>query len=181
MLEVFIIEDGVVKPTPQILLISPFKEIWERDKSTKKDKARDELAFIEFMVSPLKNNPYKDYDEDSRRDKLMDKFNVDPDELIEKGIQLYKEFLYEDSFSYQFLISAREGAMGVKDFFSDSKNKLAERTKSGTMLIKPKEITSALRDVEEVLKNLENLEKRVHEEMKKSKTISNREIGHFER
>jgi hypothetical protein len=71
--------------------------------------------------------------------------------------------------------------MGVKEFITDTRAKLAERTKAGSMLIKPKEITSALRDTEEVLKNLENLEKRVHEEMKKAKTISNREIGHFER
>jgi hypothetical protein len=182
MLEVFIIEDNVVKPTPQILLISPFKEIWERDKSTKKDTARNELAVIEFMVSPLKSNPYKDYAEDLRKERLKEKFDVDfDDELISKGIQLYTEFLYEASFSYQFLISAKEGAMGVKEFITDTRAKLAERTKAGSMLIKPKEITSALRDTEEVLKNLENLEKRVHEEMKKAKTISNREIGHFER
>ena len=38
MSHLFIVENNIAKPNTETLLISPFKEIWERDKS--KDKSQ---------------------------------------------------------------------------------------------------------------------------------------------
>ena len=50
ILELFVIEHNVVRPTAQVLLIHPFDKIWKRDKTEKKTRAMGEFAYIEFMV-----------------------------------------------------------------------------------------------------------------------------------
>ena len=59
----FQVTDRAVFPNPETLLISPFKDIWERDESTNKTVAIQEFAYIEFMTSMLKSNPYRQYPE----------------------------------------------------------------------------------------------------------------------
>ena len=47
----FTIESKIVKPYTETLLISPFREIWERDTNAGKFTAIDEFTYIEFMTS----------------------------------------------------------------------------------------------------------------------------------
>ncbi len=68
----FKIEGKKVYPNTETLLVSPFKEIWERDKSLDKEKAIQEFAYIEFSTSMLKSNPYREYTED-RKDEILQK------------------------------------------------------------------------------------------------------------
>ena len=91
MAYLFIVEDKVVKPTEETLLIYPFSEIWERDKSKGKELALKEFAYIEFSVSLLSSNPYKGYSDKVRHEVLCrDLFNDEswkPDILISKGLE----------------------------------------------------------------------------------------------
>ena len=50
----FTIESKIVKPYTETLLISPFREIWERDTNAGKFTAIDEFTYIEFMTSVKK-------------------------------------------------------------------------------------------------------------------------------
>ncbi len=72
MAHLFIINDKAVFPNPETLLISPFKDIWDRDRSPGKENAIQEFAYIEFMTSMLKSNPYREYPE-AKKDEIIRK------------------------------------------------------------------------------------------------------------
>ena len=45
-MEIFIVEGLVVRPSAEILTISPFKDIWDNDKSRNKGEAIKQFQYI---------------------------------------------------------------------------------------------------------------------------------------
>ena len=85
----FTVENSVAIPNTETLLISPFKEIWERDKSKDKDRAIKEFTFIELMSSKKKTNPYAGYSDEIRFEKLKETLfgpEWEQDALIEQAL-----------------------------------------------------------------------------------------------
>lgn len=179
----FEIQERTVFPNPETLLIEPFKSIWERDKTKTKEKALEELAYIEFMASMKKSNPYKGYPEDVKKEKIENEIitikNWKPDKLVLQGIEKIKEFQTDASTSYIYYMSAKIGLEKMREFFLNFD--MNERNiKSGTPLYKPKDITSAINDIEKNLQNLKALEKRVEEEIfEEERNKGNKEISPF--
>jgi len=89
----FTIESKIVKPYTETLLISPFREIWERDTNAGKFTAIDEFTYIEFMTSVKKSNPYRGYTPEERAKRLaidvMKHELYEPDELVKKGMESF--------------------------------------------------------------------------------------------
>lgn len=183
MAHLFQIQDKVVFPNPETILISPFKEIWGRDKDKKKNKALKEFAYMEFMASVKKSNPYKGYNEQRRHETIVNDVIKDPkwkpDKLIFEGILKIKEFQTEASSTYSYYLAIREATEKMKQFLLTVS--LDERNfKTGTPIYKPKEITSALIDTEKVLTNLNAIEVKVEEELfEETKNRANKEISVF--
>jgi|TARA_R110002050_G_C8943259_1_gene512742 hypothetical protein len=178
----FEVTGKVVFPTAETLLISPFKEIWERDKSKEKYQAIKEFTYIEFLTSMKKSNPYKQYSEDLKPIKVKEAIFKEeewrPDELVNEGLKQIKEFQEGASTTYSYYIAAKKVAEKMKEFFIDVD--INERNERGAPVWKPKDITSALNDTEKVLSNLKTLEKKVEEELfEETKTRSNKQISPF--
>lgn len=182
MLEVLKIVDGIVYPDDKILMIEPFSSIWNRDKSKNKEVALKDFKYIEFMVSPFNNNPYKDLVKEDRSKRIKEEVLLDvnykEDKLVLSAIDLYEKWLKEYSISYKFLISAKKAANEVIEFLNNVD--LNERTKSGTPVYKPSDITKALSDINSALKNINELEKNVFEEIKIRTTRGNKELNPLE-
>lgn len=178
----FTIQGKTVFPNTETLLIYPFKEIWERDKSKEKRLALQELTFIEFMCSMKKSNPYKGYSEEVRKERLMAEIIVEknwkPDKLVNDGITKLKEFQTNASATYSYFVAVKRGMENLKDFFLNVD--LGERNKSGMPVYKPTDITRAITDAEKTLSNLSALEKKVEEELfEETKTKGGKEISPF--
>lgn len=178
----FEIENSVVSPNKETLLISPFKEIWERDKTKKKTKAMSEFAYIEFMASMKKTNPYRQYPEEKKPEVLKNEIIKDkswkPDKLIHEAIEKIKVFQKEASNTYNFYMSAKRAAEKMQDFFNNFD--INERDERDKPIYKPRDITTALNDTEKVLINLKSLEKKVDEEIfEETKNRSGIEISPF--
>lgn len=158
-----------VYPTSEVLMISPFKEIWKRDQSENKEQAIAEFAYIEFMTSMMKTNPYRQYHESKKkniiRKAVLSQFkDWEEDELVTEAINLILDFQREASTTYQYYIAAKSAAEGMQDFFMNVD--LTEKNKrSGNPVYKPRDLTSALNDTAKVLENLKALEKKVEEEL----------------
>lgn len=184
MAHLFIIENGVAKPTPEILLVSPFKDIWERDKTTGKGKAIKEFSYIEFMSSKKASNPFKGYEEEARdlavrREVFADNTKWKPDAQVKRGIRWIEKVQTEGSFSYRFHQGALIAAEKLLTFFYNFD--LEDKTDKGFPLYKPKEISSAIADTETILTKLKNLEIKVEEDLySTTKTKGNKEINIFE-
>lgn len=182
MAHLFYIENRVVKPNTEVLLIEPFKSIWERDKSNNKEQALKEFAYIEFYTSKLKSNPYKGYDESIRKDKIILDIIKDPkwreDKLIKEAINKVDLLQKEASQMYTLYLDTLKLKEKLQLFMRSVD--LNERTKTNTPVYKPKEITSAMLDIDRVATSLSLLEKKVEEELYVAvKNRSNKEISPF--
>lgn len=184
MAYLFVVENGVAKPNTETLLISPFSDIWERDRTVNKEVAIKELTFIEFMSSKKKSNPYAGYDDEMRFDKLKQDFFSESwtmDVLLEQALIKVKEFQEEASPTYQYYIAATKAAEKMRGFFNSFDiNERNERT--GNPVYKPADITRALNDTDKVLQNLNSMKEKVEQELfEQTKTRGNKQINPFER
>lgn len=185
MAYLFEIKGSIVYPYPETLIISPFKEIWNRDRSQKKERALEELSYIEFMTSHLKSNPYKGYPEDIRGSKIVLDIMKDkkwrPDKKIKEGIEKINEFQNEASPTLGYYKSVRKANENLKLFFDTvDLNEVNEKT--GNPLYKPRDITSAINDASRNISELNALEKKVEEELFDSvKTKAGKTISPFAR
>ena len=179
----FIVSEKTVFPNPETLLISPFKDIWKRDKSKQKYMALEELAYIEFMSSMKKSNPYRQYDDKMKekkvREAVITKKGWAPDELIREGVAKIMQFHKEASTTYNYYMGAKKAAEKMTQFFNEVD--ISEvNPKSFNPIYKPKDITGAINDLEKNLANLKALEKKVEEELyEETKNRSNKEISFF--
>lgn len=179
----FTVEDSLVRPTTEALLTSPFREIWERDESPKKGHAIREFSYIEFMVSMKGSNPYKNYAEGVKEMKIIEGVfrgeEFAPDELVKAGIAFLQDVQKNGSRTYQYFMSSRAAVKKIQDYFNDfDMNDVNERT--GNPLWKPKDITNALKDTDDVSGKLDKLEKKVEEELfDVVVTKANKEISQF--
>lgn len=179
----FTVENKAVIPYPETLLISPFKEIWERDKTKDKRYATEEFTYIEFSTSQKESNPYKGYGEVKKEAKLLEdiitKKDWKADKLVKEGMKKVVEFQKEASVNYTLLMSCRKAVEELKNFFETvDLTEVNERT--GSPKYKPKEITSALNDVNNLTTNLDSLEKKVGQDLYEvSKTKGQKIISPF--
>lgn len=179
----FTVTEKTVFPNPETLLISPFKEIWNRDKGKEKYAALEEFAYIEFMSSMKKSNPYRQYPENQKEGKVrqavITREDWEPDELIIQGIHKVMQFHKEASTTYNYYMAAKRAAEKMQEFFNEV-DITAVNPKTFNPVYKPRDITSALNDTEKVLSNLKTLEKKVEEELyEETKNRSNKEISFF--
>jgi len=181
MAYLFEIKDRSVYPYPEVLLVSPFKEIWNRDRSQKKERALEEFAYIEFLTSKLKSNPYKGYPDGVRASKIvldiMKSKDWKPDSKVKEGIKVVEGFQKEASPTLSYFLAVSKVTENLKQFF-DTVDISEKNEKTGNPLYKPKDITSAVNDSSKNITELNSLKKKVEEELfdavktKAGKTIS---------
>jgi hypothetical protein len=184
--EIFEINGSVVRPVKDVLLIFPFNEIWDRDTSKHKSIAINELAYIYYIVSPKKSNPYSGYSNELRGKKIIEglwKENVEewkPDELVKEGVSTYSKWLEEASPSMRYFNAVKSGVEQTINFFQNID--FNERTDKGLPVYKISEVIPALKSANEVLKSMSDLQERVEQEVyESSKTKAGKEINPFER
>lgn len=182
--EIFEIDGSVVRPVKDILLIYPFNEIWNRDETKHKSIAINELAYIYYLVSPKKTNPYSGYSNEIKSKKIIEglwkQTQWNPDELVKEGIQIYAKWLEEAAPSMRYYNAVKSGVEQTINFFENID--FNERTDKGLPVYKISEVIPALRSANEVLKSMTDLQERVEQEVyESSKTKSGKEINLFER
>lgn len=183
MAYLFILENNIAKPNPETLLISPFRDIWERDTSPDKSQAIKEFSFIELMSSKRKTNPYAGYSDEQRFYKLKEtlKFPADwkPDNLIEQCLAKIEEFQTEGSFNYMMYKQSLDTVMKTREYLIGID--LNERTKSGMPVYKPADVYSAVEKVEKIMTSLNTLKEKVEQELfDTSRTRGNKAINPLE-
>jgi len=164
----FHIEKKTAKPKTEALLISPFKEIWERDDSEEKENAIEDLTYVEFCSSVKSSNPYSGVPdhkkEEEVRKAIITRDDWEEDDLIKEAKAYNERMQREASPTYNYYISAKKAAEKMQTFFN---NFDMEEVNPKTMnpLYKPGDITRALNDTSKVLKNLEDLRQKVDDEV----------------
>ena len=189
-MSLFIVEHLKVMPHPSVLLIHPFKQIWEEDETEGKDIALIKFSFVEFMCSYDKSNEFIGYELDERGDKILaailspngeiNAVDIKENVLVLEAINMYIQFQIQASPSIRLYEAALQASNKLVDFFDTLD--MNERTKGGTPVYKPADITRALKDVNDVLKTLAGLKATIHQELvEATKGKGGRTINYFER
>ena len=184
MSSLFIVEGNIAKPNPETLLIEPFKTIWERDTDVDKSIAIKEFTYMELMTSKKRSNPYAGYNEEMRKEKLMEMLfhrlpDWEVDSLVEQGMAQIVTFQKEASPTYSYYISVLGATEKMKQFFNEFD--INEVNDKGARVFKPNEIIMAIANTDKLLQNLNSMKEKVEQELfEQSKTRGMKQINPFE-
>lgn len=184
MSSLFIVEGNIAKPNPETLLIEPFKTIWERDTDVDKSIAIKEFTYMELMTSKKRSNPYAGYNEEMRKEKLMEMLfhrlpDWEVDSLVEQGMAQIVTFQKEASPTYSYYISVLGATEKMKQFFNEFD--INEVNEKGARVFKPNEIIMAIANTDKLLQNLNSMKEKVEQELfEQSKTRGMKQINPFE-
>lgn len=182
-MDLFIVQNGRAMPSVHALIIEPFKTIWHNDTDPAKGEAIKFFTFIELACSPKKSNPYIGYESGQRylklKEELFENRAYELPALVIDAITKYEEFLDHSSPTYSILKSALSAAEQLKSYLEHID--LGARTNSGAAVYKPKDVTTALKELPDVAKNIELLRTKVQKELlEEGKTRNNRQVNYFE-
>lgn len=184
-MEIFEITGHIVRPTSAILLIKPFKTLWSRDSTKGKVVAMQELAYIEFMVSKKKTNPYKGYEDSIREGKIIQgvivKKGWKPDKVVKEAIDIYSDWQRQASPTVRYYNANLQALQKTINYLNVGLD-YEERNRSGMPVHKFTDVVRGMKEADQVLKSLTSLRKKVEEELyEASKTKGGKEINHYER
>lgn len=183
-MDLFEMKNGYVFPSVHALMVQPFKGIWENDTSDNHEYSIKVFTYIELMCSPKKSNIYYKYTDTLIREKKVkgkifgdEEFPTNTDMML--GTMEYLEQLKDDSISFGIFEDSIGAAEKLRKWLRNFD--LNERTPNGAMVLKPADVTRALKEVPDVIKKLEEARKQVISDLSEAgKTRNNRETGMFE-
>lgn len=151
--------DGLdFKIADEALLIRPIRELFQRDKSRKKETFWKEMSYLWFMCDPRSTLMYI-VDEDARAKELRQQEGFDPDwapdSLLEEAMNIYRE--HTVTTSSLLLDGMRKGIENVRKFLSTVD--LFATDKNDKPIYQVSTMTSALKQVPELAKAVVEAEK----------------------
>jgi hypothetical protein len=182
----FIIEGNKVMPNPELIMLEPFRIIWD---TFQKELALDVIGYCYFMVSYSTRNPFVGYEPELKSGQILSSLPSGPEiqQLMADGLDLkpamilLDELQEEASHSMRFYKAALAGTEKMISFFNTF-DLSAVSSKTGLPLYKPADITRALKETSEVLKTLQGLRDKVMQEtLDASRATKKRIVNPFER
>ncbi len=161
-MKLFKYEGYKINISEEAFALKVFRQIWNRDRTSSKDKALMELGYVYFMVDPRSDYQYL-VDEEERSQAIIEgeglPSNWKPDKLIVEAMSTYSSFkpasalLLEDT---RFMV----------DRF---RKKLKEAVDSDEIGIKElKEMGALIKQLPSIVKDLDDAEKALVAEMRNS-------------
>ncbi len=171
-MKIFDLVENRVEITPQALLISPFSEIWKRDKSKDKINAYKEISYIWFFVDF--NSPYFQYPDKEKelliKEQVIEDKTYKITELVTKGIEIYKQL--NSTPSLEMLESSQRVIHKMKDYFDTVDFTETQTNKSG--------IEEPTFDIDRISKAITNMPK-LMESINQAKDICKKEQSNADR
>lgn len=178
-MKLFKYEGYKITISEEALLLKPFKEIWQRDKSKNKDKALQELGYIYFMSDPRSDYQYL-VDEEERSKSIKEgegiPDNWNPDKVVLDAITFYKSFkptsalLLEDT---RFAVDKLRKLLREID--------LTQTDDKGKPIYTLNTITATIKQIPSLVKDLDEAEKTLSKEiMESSKVRGSQEKSMYE-
>lgn len=144
--------------------LKPFRQIWNKDRSVGKDKAIMELSYIYFMCDPRSDYQYI-VDEEDRSKAIIESEGLDekwkPDKQVTEAMEFYKSF---KSTSALLLEDTRIAIDKVRTFLKNVN--LDDRDDKGKPIYTINTITSTIKLIPQLIKDLDEAEKVISSEMR---------------
>ena len=147
---------------PEALLLKPFKQIWQRDRTVNKDKAMMELGFIYFFCDSRSDYQYLT-DEEQRKEAIKEGEGLptkwEPDKVVLAAIEFYNNF---KSASALLLEDTRYAVDKLRKLLRDID--LTQTDDKGKPIYTLNTITTTIKQVPSLVKDLDEAEKALAKE-----------------
>lgn len=162
------VENYELKVADEALLIRPIRRLWNQDRSERKEKFYQQLSYLYFMVSPQSSYSYL-LSEEERHKAVIEQEGLpkdfQPSALLKEAMEIYKAHTITPS--QQLLNAALNAAHTVSEFLNDP-TILRQEDDKGRPKYQISSITTALKNVEGIVASLQNLQKKVDQELEEA-------------
>ena len=163
MIKLFKYEGYKLNISEEALLLKPFKEIWQRDKSKNKDKALQELGYIYFISDPRSDYQYL-VDEEERSKAIKEGEGIDskwkPDKVVLDAITFYKSFKPTSALLLEDTRAMINGyRLKLREITADMSNLDIKEIK---------DLGAVIKQIPSLIKDLDEAEKALNSELKTS-------------
>lgn len=157
MIRLFNLDGYEVQVEPEAIMLKPFRLLWNRDRRKDHSMAKQELAFIYFMADPRSDYQYI-LDEDSRQEEVIKGLGMPeswkPDKQVMQAMEFYKSF---KPVSAGLLEDTRYAINKLREMLRDID--LDERDDKGKPVHTLASITSTIKQIPQLVKDLDEAEK----------------------
>ena len=168
-MRLFKYEDYDISIEPEALLLKPFKEIWKRDKSKSKDRAYQEFEYIYFFCDIRSDYQYI-IDETLRQESIKEGMGLPsswkPDKLVIEAMEFYNKF---KPASALLLEDTRYAVDKLRKLLRDID--LAKTDDNGKPIYTLNTITSTIKQVPQLVKDLDEAEKAIAKDIQQSDKV----------
>ena len=158
-MKLFKYEGYKITIAPEALLLKPFKQIWQRDRSRNKDKALMELGFIYFFCDTRSDYQYLT-DEDERKEAIKEGEGLppkwEPDKIVQEAMTFY------NSFKPTSALLLDDTRLMVDKY----RKRLREQEFDGLEVKELKELGALIKQIPSLVKDLDEAEKALTSEMR---------------
>lgn len=160
-------KDFQVNVSPEALLVGPIRKLYNKDRTVNKDKFMQQLSVIFFMADPRSNYNYI-IDESDRlkaiaeQEGLPDNYTISSE--VKEAIDVYKKLC--QTTSTLLLEDTRAAVDKVRKFLRDVDLELLDE--KGKPVYTINSITSALKQIPQLAKDLQETEKLVTKEIEEA-------------
>lgn len=148
--------------SPEALLLKPFKQLYQRDRSQNKDRAVMEMGFIYFFCDPRSDYQYIT-DDQSRMEAIIEAegFAKDwvPDNLVIKAMDFYDTF---KSTAALLLEDTRSAVTKLRNLLRDID--LTQTDDKGKLVYTLNSVTATIKQIPSLVKDLEEAERMISKE-----------------
>lgn len=169
MAKVFDYNKGQIEVRPEVMMVSEFKALWDRDKDQLKTKAYKELFYVYCMCDY--SSPYNGYSPYEKEGRVKQDCFKDDKYVIDKPIKdaMAKYIKLTETTNLRLLRSARSAAEKLGVYF-DLVN-FDELDSQGRPLYNAKDLADNLKKVGDIVDSLSKLEVQVKKEQLESSVI----------
>lgn len=166
----FEIRNNRAFPTVFALLKDPYKSIWEKDTTPDKIQAVKWFTYLDLLLNPRRSNPFYNLPESVRIEKVCQEVFKDPKYSIPSDLILatvaYKEDLETMAQGYTTLTEAEYSLFKLQTFLHNLEPDA--KTPAGSLLLKPKDIILATKELPGAIDNIRKAKERVIRELDES-------------
>ena len=166
MIKLFRYEGYKIVVEPEALLLKPFKQIWQRDRTQSKDKAMMELGFIYFFCDSRSDYQYLT-DEEQRKQAIKEGEGLpekwEPDKVVIEAMNYYNSIKPVSSL---LLEDTRAMVNGYRAKLRELTNNMADLD-----VREVKEIGAIIKQIPSLVKDLDEAEKAVAKEMMQNEKV----------
>lgn len=158
--------DYTIVPSPEILLIRPFRRLWNNDRSERKEKFLQQVSYCYFMVDPRSTYSYIT-DPEERAEEIIKQEGLPkgfkPSEFLQEAMEIYEKHCVTTS---SLLLEDVRNTIDkirkeLRDFDISS---LEDKDKPNSL----RTITAVIAMIPKLVKDLADAEKKVTQEINES-------------